>query len=203
VLSHLNERYGDIAIVKDLMAAKSPRVQCYKIVNPPYETVFDISQKSFDWWFPASGVFFVVVGTVLIAIGKRARWTGFRGWTGYIFVSFASLWTLTMFERMSYEYFTLHNAARNGRYSIIVGEVRNFDPMPYDGHQEECFSVKDATFCYSDFEETAAFNNTASHGGPIRAGLPVRITYVGNHILRIEVRQGQSGVMGGDPVNSR
>jgi hypothetical protein len=42
-------------------------------------------------------------------------------------------------------------------------------------------------FCYSDYEVTAGFNNSASHGGPIREGLPVRVSYIGNTIVRLEV----------------
>ncbi len=32
-----------------------------------------------------------------------------------------------------------------------------------------------------------AFNNAASRGGPIREGLPVRISHIGNTILKLEV----------------
>jgi hypothetical protein len=60
--------------------------------------------------------------------------------------------------------------------------------MPYEGHQDECFSVQAQTFCYSDYEVTAGFNNATSHGGPIREGLPVRVSYIGNTIVRLEVR---------------
>jgi hypothetical protein len=45
------------------------------------------------------------------------------------------------------------------------------------------------TFCYSDYVVTAGFNNSTSHGGPIMAGLPVRIAYYKGEILRIDVRQ--------------
>jgi len=51
----------------------------------------------------------------------------------------------------------------------------------------ESFTVGGRRFSYSDYEVTAGFNNTASHGGPIRAGLHVRVTYWGNLILRLEV----------------
>jgi hypothetical protein len=60
--------------------------------------------------------------------------------------------------------------------------------MPYEGHQDECFSVQSQTFCYSDYGVTAGFNNSASHGGPIREGLPVRVSYVGSTIVRLEIR---------------
>lgn len=71
---------------------------------------------------------------------------------------------------------------------MVQGYVTNFRPMPYEGHQDECFSVQSETFCYSDYGITAGFNNSASHGGPIREGLPVRVSYVGNTIVRLEVR---------------
>lgn len=64
--------------------------------------------------------------------------------------------------------------------------------MPYEGHQRECFRVKKERFCYSDYEASPAFNQTASRGGPIRAGQPVRIAYYEDddsilHILRLEI----------------
>jgi hypothetical protein len=42
-------------------------------------------------------------------------------------------------------------------------------------------------FSYSDYVIVPCFNNTASHGGPIRDGLRVRIAYSGNCILKLEV----------------
>jgi hypothetical protein len=36
---------------------------------------------------------------------------------------------------------------------------------------------------------TPGFHNTASHGGPIKPGLHVRLSYAGNDILRIEVAE--------------
>ena len=47
-------------------------------------------------------------------------------------------------------------------------------------------------FQYSDFMYSGGFNNTASHGGPIRPGLQVRVCYLPgpsddeNVILRLE-----------------
>ena len=154
-----------------------------------YKTVFEITNKGFDWWFPAAGLGFVVLGAILVKVGKVRQWRGLQRFTGYFMVGFAALWTLLAFGLMFPEYYEAHEAYRTGRYSVVEGPVENFRPMPYEGHQDECFSVQNQTFCYSDYGPTPGFNNSASHGGPIRAGLPVRIAYDDGHILRIDIRQ--------------
>jgi hypothetical protein len=65
--------------------------------------------------------------------------------------------------------------------------VTGFMPMPVTGHAMEHFCVSGACFSYSDYVVTAGFNRTSSRGGPIREGLPVRVTYLGNTILKLEV----------------
>jgi hypothetical protein len=151
----------------------------------PYKVVFEISQKGFDWWFPAAGVVIMVIGASSLLIGKPQKSTH-RG-AVYALIALSTLWTLLVLYSTLHEYLVLHQAYRKGQYSVVEGQVENFHPMPAEGHQDECFSVKYKTFCYSDFVLTAGFNNTASHGGPIRAGLAVRVAYVGDHILRLEV----------------
>jgi hypothetical protein len=83
------------------------------------------------------------------------------------------------------------NAFQEGDYQLVEGNVTDFKPMPYEGHQEKCFSVQGKRFCYSDYVIAPGFRNTTSHGGPIRAGLPVRIAYSGDAILRIEIPKDQ------------
>lgn len=157
-----------------------------------YKTVFEISDKAFDWWFPAAGLAFVVLGVVLIKVGKARQWKKSQRWVGYYIVGFATFWTLLAFGAMFPDYYQAQKAYRTGNYSVVEGAVEDFRPMPYEGHQDECFSVQGQTFCYSDYAPTPGFNNSASHGGPIRAGLHVRIAYYGNHILRIDVRDGSA-----------
>jgi hypothetical protein len=70
--------------------------------------------------------------------------------------------------------------------------------MPYTGHSEESFTVEGHRFSYSDYIVTSGFHNTASHGGPIREGLHVRVTYSGNLILRLEVAQVRPGTGSSD-----
>jgi hypothetical protein len=88
-------------------------------------------------------------------------------------------------------------AFERGDYKTVEGSVTEFDPMPFEGHKEECFTVQTTRFCYSDYRIEPGFRNTTSHGGPIRTGLPVRIAYTTtvppavprNMILRIEVAE--------------
>ena len=79
------------------------------------------------------------------------------------------------------------SAMRNNRAAFIEGIVTDFKPMPYTGHAMESFVVYGVRFEYSDYVITAGFNNTTSHGGPIREGLPVRIWYRAIEILRLDI----------------
>ena len=154
----------------------------------PYVTVFEITQKPFQWWFPGFGLIFVLIGAVLIWIGRRWASQKHAKVTGYFMLAFASLWVLIAFGSTSSSYRQSVESYRNGNYAVVEGRVENFQPMPYEGHQDECFSVRGQRFCYSDYEIQPGFNQSASHGGPIREGLPVRIAFYKGQILRLEVR---------------
>lgn len=78
-------------------------------------------------------------------------------------------------------------AFQTGRYSVVEGTVDGFHPTPYEGHDDECFTVGSKRFCYSDYEVTPGFHNAASHGGTIRGGIHVRIAYLGGTILGLEI----------------
>src|SRR5262249_10246926 len=71
---------------------------------------------------------------------------------------------------------------------IVEGTVEQFHPMPYHGHSLESFTVNGVRFEYSDFDDSKpGFNHTKSHGGPIHAGMRVRIHYREGSILQIQV----------------
>ena len=61
--------------------------------------------------------------------------------------------------------------------------------MPFEGHSTESFTVAGHKFEFSDYQMTSGFNNTNSHGGPIKSGIYVRINALGNRIARLEVAQ--------------
>ena len=158
-----------------------------------YRTVFDIATAGYkSWHFPAFGLIFIVVGVLLIANRKNLP-----GWWGknpkaanafaFYFLGFALLWTGGAFVSTYGQYASLARAIDNKSARVVEGIVTNFRPMPYAGHAMEKFCVASTCFEYSDYIIAAGFNNAASHGGPIHDGLPVRVTYVGNSILKLEV----------------
>lgn len=80
--------------------------------------------------------------------------------------------------------------ARSGDFQVVEGEVRDFQPMPPEGHAAESFTVSGVRFDYSDYDASkGAFNNAATRGGPIQAGRYFRISHHHGRILKIEIRK--------------
>jgi hypothetical protein len=131
----------------------------------------------------------MIVGAVLV---RYPRGKQIRQAVGGILIIFSILCmvligggTVTDFVKSRYAY-------SRGRFSVIEGTVENFRPMPYEGHQQESFTVNGVAFYYSDFDGSPCFRNAASHGGPIRPGLAVRIAYFESPqtcILRLDIRR--------------
>jgi hypothetical protein len=158
-----------------------------------YRVVFDVSIAGYKAWnFALVGLVFVLVGMGVVAFRhKLGGW-----WTthptaskkfAFFFLGFAVLGTSVSFIRTYGDYRTLLNAERTNALQVVEGVVSNFNPMPATGHTLERFCVAAQCFTYSDFVVSAGFNHTTSHGGPIRNGLAVRVTHLGNTIAKLEV----------------
>jgi hypothetical protein len=158
-----------------------------------YQVVFDIADVGYkNWTGPAFGLIFVAIGILLVANRKNlpGQWSNYplaSSAFAFFWLGFSVFVTLTMFYVSYTDYSSLSSARSAGQARIVHGPVRDFVPMPVTGHAMERFCVTDECFEYSDYVATAGFNNTSSHGGPIKEGLQVRVTYVGNSIIRLEV----------------
>jgi hypothetical protein len=158
-----------------------------------YKVVFDIVESGYkSWSFPAFGLIFIAIGLFLVIFRKLiSGWWGnhprARDTFSSFFLWFAVIWTLISFFGTYSEYSNLRSAYKSGNFDVVEGRVTYFMPMPYSGHAMEKFCVNDHCFEYSDFVVSGSFNNTMSHGGPIREGLPVRVTFVRNKIIKLEV----------------
>ena len=160
---------------------------------PEYVAVFQISRHSLDWLIACASLIPLVIGIALIIGKRRFRWSRLSWLFSIFFCVFGFCCALivcgSVIDASRSKAFT---AFQIGDYSIVEGVVTDFHPMPYAGHDEECFSVRTLRFCYSDYVENQGFHNAASHGGPVRNGLRVRLAYSGDIILRLEVAKGQA-----------
>ena len=162
--------------------------------------MFDVTQTGFrQWWFSAFGLIFIVVGLALPTLIRRGIFRksppSMEKWFPKVFLGFAIFWTVTSFITTYGDYRAAIHAMRTNQVKVVEGIVTQFTPMPYSGHVMESFVVQGVRFEYSDYVITAGFNNTSSHGGRIREGLPVRIWYRGNEILRLDVAKGPNQAM--------
>ncbi len=162
-----------------------------------YRVAYDVTQELPPLVFAMGGLFFVAIGAVLWRYRHRSeRYAALAPWMRTAFagglLGFAVLWTTVVSVSIVSEYLSASHALRDGTALVVEGTVDDFHPMPAAGHDTERFVVKGVRFEYSDFIVTSGFNNTSSHGGPIRAGLPVRIHYLGENrpiILKLEIAQ--------------
>mgnify|MGYP000211515047 CR=1 FL=1 len=156
-----------------------------------YEVAFEIADMGLgNFTFVLPGLAFIIIGVFMIKnpslLGKN-RSKEFVKVFAYFFIGFAVLWVSVSGFAIGYKQHSLRSNYLAGNFEVVEGLVENFDPMPYSGHQPERFTVKGVKFSYSDYRLMPGFNNTTSHGGPIKAKLPVRISYIGNTILKLEL----------------
>lgn len=150
------------------------------------KVIFDIGMKPFVWQdmtVPAA----LIVGGCVAILGEKIKfgYTAIRN-VGYVLIAVA----LLSAGYMSIHWYVLRrdhmSALANGRYEIAEGTIENFQPMYYEGRKVEYFAVSGHRFEYSDNEITTCFNQPMAHGGPVHAGMLVRIKFTDQCILRIE-----------------
>lgn len=146
-----------------------------------YHQVFSLLDKPCPYWLCLFGLAPVLLGAVVMLLTSR------KG-KGLIMCAGGVVWLLLTCPILL-NCHALRRALIEGRALTVEGRVEQFHPMPEGGHDEEHFTVAGKLFAYSDYEVMAGFNNTSSHGGPIRAGLRVRIRYIGNSILTLETAE--------------
>ncbi len=156
-----------------------------------YLVVFDAAEQGFRYslLFCLSATVGMATGIIWLVVDRRyarRRWwlrrVGPYLWLGCL----ATILSVGLGKSL-HDQRQLADALRKGEYEIVEGEVVDFVPMPYDGGARESFVVGGHRYDYSDWEATAGFNNTQSHGGPIRQGVRVRIADVGGEIARLEI----------------
>jgi hypothetical protein len=159
-----------------------------------YEVVYDISSAplpdGFWEWILIICLGFIIIPLYISQVNsKYGEESNYHVFTVALIMVWLGMSGLLGFELFS-SYSQCVDWVKNGDYSVVTGDVTDFKPMPYAGHKQETFTVEDINFEYSDYEISGCgFHNTAIYGGPIKAGLPVRISYRGKRILILEIEK--------------
>lgn len=152
-----------------------------------YSVAYDVTLGGFrNWWLPVVGFVFIIISVQLIRFRLTFPWR-IPPLVLFVFAGLSIFVTALIALGVIGGHIALASALQNGRCNVIEGAVSDFHPMPKGGHDKEWLIVGNQRFEYSDYMISAGFNNTASHGGPIRKNLPVRIHYLGNNIAKLEV----------------
>ncbi|MFN5071490.1 MAG: hypothetical protein ACK5R0_03590 [Bacteroidota bacterium] len=163
-----------------------------------YRTVFEVTDKGFDMMNLMPVVFIIVgLGISWFNIKYNKSTLPKKKFTivfGFVFSGFGLIISLLTIPSSISSQQKTKEIFETKEYKIVEGEIENFNPMPYEGHAVESFTVKGVYFEYSDYILWDAFNNTASHGGPIKNnGQLVRLSYITvdeeNRILKIELKE--------------
>lgn len=166
-----------------------------------YKVIYDIRQDLGPWWFPVIG--FIVTGIALIMflalkrkqmpprLGQSRNQAVVLSIVIFVFSLCVSTSSLA-FLYSQHQYY--QDVMEHGDALIVEGVVENYKPMSNDrGASEglfESFTVNGVLFQYSDYIIKPGFRNSALLGGPIKAGLKVRIFYFQDIILRLEIDDG-------------
>ena len=158
-----------------------------------YHTAFDVTTAGYKSWFvPVFGLIFVAMGLAMpkpIENGLVRETSPWRGkWSRRAFLGFAILWTSIAFLATFGDYQSAVGAMRDHKAEIVEGQVVDFHPHLGGSHKSESFVVQGVKFKYANSLVTAGFNQDASHGGPIREGLIVKIWHLNGEILRLDIR---------------
>jgi hypothetical protein len=155
-----------------------------------YLVAFDIRDVDFMapiYW--STGLIAVLTATVFVVSRKSLDGRGGRIFSWFV-LCVAVSWTAYAWVSTSNLYKSAIAAFSDGHASIVEGRVSSFEPMPPSGHGAERFCVQSQCFFYSGNDDSIGFSKPSTRGGPIKADLPVRVTFVGNTIVRLEIASG-------------
>lgn len=165
-------------------------------VDPPhYRVIYDVATESglADWWFLP-----IVVGMlcVLVAILYRRRKTlhAFQVSLLVVMTGFLACMIVAAIMGVRASRHSLRHALATGRYTLVEGRVRDFEPDDPAAHRPETWAVESGGNLYR-YEFNAAetgpgFHKTSAYGGsPIYQTLRVRIADVDGIIARLEIAE--------------
>jgi hypothetical protein len=151
-----------------------------------YVVVFDIAHAGDKGLlFVAVGMFMALVGLASVAASRSLSSPPVQRFIGAAFgLAFLVAGPITAWTAIQ----SYVDARNYSQAQVVEGVVSYFKPEPLTGHgSPEVFCVKEQCFDYSEYTSVPGFNTTSHQGWPIKLGLAVRVTHIGNTIIKLEV----------------
>jgi hypothetical protein len=109
-------------------------------------------------------------------------------------IGFALAWAVLgiyFINKRNADYDRLFALRSSGQERVVEGVVTNFSPFGPRPHSrpKETFAVNDVTFAYPPDDSTVmlGFSQLRSKGGPLRDNVLVRVNYIEDRIVRLEI----------------
>jgi hypothetical protein len=155
---------------------------------------FDVLDQPFPWWPLGLGLAFALLFALLVAgstwhlrkVGRNGtsrRMDLFRVWLFRACLVFSAGWTLFMFFQTRRAFELAQSARRSESDSVVEGVVESLQPTG----SAESVSVGGRTFLVRSHSGKPGYGTTTVNGGLLRRGTRVRIHYLDNMILKLEV----------------
>lgn len=153
-----------------------------------YKTLYDVGATSpVNWQTLLWGLGFVLIGITYFVSHLKRPPTDRPRWFPAAWLGFAILWTVVAVGLPYYNNVTHAAALRDGKAYVVEGPVQHFHTQ--SDCKDESFTVAGHAFEYSYYEDMGRFHFPQPCGGPMRAGMYVRITYVSDDdIIKVEQR---------------
>jgi hypothetical protein len=153
--------------------------------------IFDILEVGYkSWWFPCCGILLSMLYKGVLLFDERRKkeiLSDNQRKVLKIFLYLSFIWVIIAFLLTYPKYRILANKLRENNISFIEGRIENFAAYDVAGRVEESFSVSGVTFSYKKGQLDPGYSLVRKDGGIIGNNMDVRIWYVDNNILRLEV----------------
>lgn len=167
-----------------------------------YKTVFEVScfgrgNLHIDLQFLCMGIVILVLGLSLPWFSRKMNSNPTRARQNrialvYLFGPFFILVGSLML------YFDVSNGQKfksklaSNQCEVVEGVVQVLHEEPWGGHDSaggDKIRIGGKEFRYSAWAKTLTYNKTKSHDGELKNGVTARLHYIGNDILKVEIKE--------------
>lgn len=142
-----------------------------------------------NWWFLVWSIAWVFFSLVMELRGPKVRWAGGgeapAGTVGLMFGAAPLLFVAALFGAGGTGAISLARQLQAGDAAVVSGQVYDYVEGP--ARKSDCFSVEARRFCVSVWVVSPGFHAQRQFGTPIVEGATVRLSLIGDTIVRVEV----------------